>query len=174
MQEQHVAGGALDQSPDRGLVLRAGDEVSFPAAGHGSVFDFSGTLDDVDHSGNPAPTFRGPPRFSQPSLGSQAPHQLPAQAATPAHIEASVDGLVTHAHAGVVGEQQLEPSAELLRAVLGMQPVLHMLSQPVIDLEQSSLRATGATISYSLGDSCPVARLPANEPAAQLSAHSRG
>jgi hypothetical protein len=97
--------------------------------------------------------------------------------ATTLHVKAAVHGvvtgLVTHAHARVTRKQEHEPPADLLGAGLGMQPILHVRTQPVVEREPARLWPPGTLIGQGLSHRRPVARLAANRPAPQLSAHRR-
>jgi len=73
----------------------------------------------------------------------------------------------------VIGEQENQPPADLLGAVFGMQPILHLLAKPVLEREHPRLRPLRTLIGQGLGDRGPVARLSAHSPAPQLPAHRR-
>jgi hypothetical protein len=113
---------------------------------HRAVQSFRRALRNVDHAGDASSPFGGAPGLAQRSPGAQALDQLPSQTAATLHVKAAVDGLVAHTHARVVREQQNEPPADLLGAVLGMQPILHVLAEPVVEREHPHLRPPGTLI----------------------------
>ena len=57
VQQHHVAGGALDEGADRGRGVLADDQVAFPVAGHGPVFDLGWPFADHHHARGCGPRF---------------------------------------------------------------------------------------------------------------------
>src|SRR3982075_3288482 len=49
VQQHDIAGGPLHQGADGGVVVLGDDQVAFPVAGHGAVFDLGGTIRDHHH-----------------------------------------------------------------------------------------------------------------------------
>jgi hypothetical protein len=174
VQQHDVAGGSLDQGPDRGLVRRAGDQVALPVARHSAVGHLSRAFADVDHVRDPAAALCGlAVRPAQRSTGAQASRQVSSQRAASLHIQALVDGLVRHPHLHLGGEVQQQTPADLLGAVLQQQPLLHMFTQPVVARQQRDLRPPGPGVGSRLGDGSPVPALAAHRPPAQLPADRR-
>ena len=161
---------SLDECANRGFVLRPGNEVPLPVPWNRTIGGLRGTLGDVDHAGDASAPFGCPPGLAERSPGPQACHQLSAQATTALHVEAAIDRLVGDAHRLVVCVVDQQAVADLLGAVLGMQPILHVLTQPVIALEHPCLRAPGALVSQGLSHGGSIAGLAAHGPAAQLPA----
>jgi hypothetical protein len=142
-------------------------------AWHRPIEGFRWSLRDVDHAGEASSPFGGAPGLAQRPAGAQVLDQLPPQAAAALHVKAAVDGFVAHPHSAMVGEQENEPPADLLGAVLGMQPILHVFAEPVVDREPARLGSPSTLIGQGLSHRRPVAGLAANGSAAQLSAHRR-
>ncbi len=57
--QQRVAGAALHERPDRGLVVLADDQVSFPVARDRAVISLLGALGDIDHVRDPVAALAG-------------------------------------------------------------------------------------------------------------------
>ena len=77
VQEQHEAGGALDEGADGAAAAFAQDEVAFPVAGHGTVGCLGGSFGEHDHAGDPATSVDGCRAScgrSGPSAGSGPAH----------------------------------------------------------------------------------------------------
>ncbi len=174
MQQDQESGGSLDESSDRRLVLLAGDQVALPMSRDRSVVGLGRSFGDIHHAGQSAPPFGGAAGLAQCASGAQALDQLSTQAPAALDVEALVDGLVTHAHRRVVGKQQAESSADLLGAVLGIETILHVVSEPVIRSEFPLLGAAGSLVSQGLGDRRAVARFATDRSSLQLAADRRG
>jgi hypothetical protein len=103
VEEEQVAGHALDEGPDGACVVPADDEVPFPVAGNRAVVGLGGTLADHHHVRHGTGPLRGALGLSPGASRSQASGEFPAQFSPALHVEALVDRLVAHAHPGVVG-----------------------------------------------------------------------
>ena len=160
-----------DECPDRGSVLRPGNEVPSQCPG---------TARSAASAGRSAtltmPATRPRRSVVRRVLRSARPvrrHVTSSRRRPPTtalHVEAAVDCLVGDAHRLVVWVVDQQAVADLLGAVLGMQPILHVLTQPVIALEHPRLRTPGALVSQGLGHGGSIAGLAAHGPAAQLPA----
>jgi integrase len=120
------------------------------------VQGFRRPLRDADHAREAASPLAGAPGLAQCPAGAQALDQLAPQPAAALYVKAAVDGLVAHAHARIVRKQQNEPPADLLGAVFGMQPILHVFTQPAVEHEPAWLRAVGTLICEGLSHRRPV------------------
>jgi hypothetical protein len=72
VEEHDVAGGTLDQGPDRGPAGLADDEVTLPVAGNGPVGHLGGTFGDHHHVGDPAPVVEAGALAANGPAGPQA------------------------------------------------------------------------------------------------------
>ena len=113
VQQDHEAGGTLDQCADRGTVVAADDQVAFPVAGHGSVGDLGRAFADHDHVGDPASVLCASAWSTLGAAGAEAAGEFSAQLAAALDVEGFVDGLVGHPHLRPVGERLAEPPSDL-------------------------------------------------------------
>ena len=143
-------------------------------ARHSAVGHLGRAFADVDHVRDPAAALCGlAVRLAQRPAGAQASRQVSSQRAASLHVQALVDGLVRHPHLHLRGEIQRQAPADLLGAVLQQQPLLDMLTQPVVVRQQRDLRPPGPHVGSRLGDGGPVPALAAHRPPAQLPADRR-
>jgi hypothetical protein len=161
VEQQHEAGGALDEGSDRGAVVLADDEVALQMAGNGAVGDFGRTLGDPHHVRDLPATLEPPLRAALGPARSQAAGELSAQLTAALDEEGLVDCLVAHVHRLVVGELDPETSGDLL----GRPPLL----EPHGDLraerageELRGLRTTSACIRSMVRPHCSVVGTFAN------------
>ena len=127
VQQHHEPGGALHQRADRRLAgprptIRSpsqcpGTARSSASAGRSLMITMPGDL--------PAPLAVLAPRPAQRPPGPQARRQLPAQRPAALHVERLVDRLVRHPHLRIVRELPPQPSRDLLRRPVLLQPGLH-------------------------------------------------
>ena len=189
--EHRVAGGALDQRADRGLVVFAEQQVAFPVTGDRAVVGFLGALGDVDHVGDPVAALTGSPsRLAQRAAGPQAGGQLAFERAAGGHIQRLVDRLARHPHLRVGGEPHSQSRRDLRRRVLACQVLLDDLAQRRVDrklgrlgtlgsLPGQRVRAAGAILPPGVGVAAQLARdrrwgatQPPRDPADRLTAGS--
>ena len=118
--DQHgVAGGALDQGGDRGLVGFAHDQIAFPVAGYRPVLDLGGTVADHDHRVDEpmGALIRGAVRFAAGAPGPKCLGYFAFQAAAGLEVQRLVDRFVAHPHTLVVGEVLDAADARSVRRV---------------------------------------------------------
>ena len=106
VQQEHQAGGALDQRADSAARVRAQDQIAFPVARHGAVIRFCRALRDHHHAGEPSAAFLSAARPPRGAPRSEASGQFSAKLAAPLNEQRSIDRLVAHAHRGIVGMVQ--------------------------------------------------------------------
>jgi hypothetical protein len=108
---------ALDQRGNM-RILRTRNQVAFPMAGNGAVFNLSGTFADRycihDLSSSLALSGRllgAPHRAPRAQMAKQLPLQDPARL----EEQTAVNRLMGYAHAPILGKLRLEPAGDLLR-----------------------------------------------------------
>jgi hypothetical protein len=75
-------------------------------ARYGTISDCGGAFGDVDHAGDPAPSFDAAALLADGSSRPQTSGQLTLQLAPSLHEQRLVDRLVAHPHLRVIGEVQ--------------------------------------------------------------------
>jgi len=114
--QQHVAGCALDQGADRRCPVGADDQVAFPVTGHRPVLDLGRPVADHDHRIDEPGSAGGrvTVRLAAGAPGAQRGGDLPAQAAAGLQVERLVDRLRAHPHLRLVGVVDAQSVADLL------------------------------------------------------------
>ncbi len=128
--QHHVAGGALDERADGGLVRLADDQVAFPVPGDGPVRGLGRAFADHHHVWRHArlALVGVPVRSAHGASGAQSAGEFTAQFAARLDVEGLVDRFVGHAHLQPGGEARPKRVADLLRAPLHCQVVLDELA----------------------------------------------
>ena len=116
-QQHREPGGAFDERADRRAV-QAEDEVAFPVAGNGPIFDLGGAFADHDLRCDEllAASAGASSRHPKRPTGSQASDQLALERAAALDEERLIDRLVGDAHGLIIGEVDPETVRDLFRA----------------------------------------------------------
>jgi hypothetical protein len=114
MQQQDVAGGALDERADSRAPGLADDEVSLPMAGDRAIGDLGRPLADHDHVDDSPVGLGSGPRPPLGPPGPQAAAQLASQFASPLNEQGLVDRLVRHMHHRITRIHPAQPASDLL------------------------------------------------------------
>ena len=117
LQQHEKPGAAFDEGADRGAV-EADDQVALPVAGNRSVLGLGRALADQDllgHEALPARSAAGSGNAQRPP-GPQTGRELATQRSAPLDVQGLVDRLVRDPHRLIIGEIDLEPVSDLLRA----------------------------------------------------------
>lgn len=177
--EQHVAGAALNQSADGGGAVLADDQVSLPVPGHRPVSCLGRPLADHHHGvGEPLLPLLGLTAWPAPGTsGAQGTGQFTTQLAAALDVEGLVDGLMDHVHLRPVGKACPKSLADLLRAPAFVQVELDEDPQFRALPYLPRLRPGPAGIGASLGGEravVPLAAGPDSTVAVNLPADGRG
>ncbi|CUH47827.1 hypothetical protein RUA4292_02003 [Ruegeria atlantica] len=131
LHEHDIARAPLHQRRDE-AVLRAGDQVTFPVAGNGAVFDSGRAFPDRDRIldlTEPIPLQASMARPADGTCRAQMCKQLLLQNATGLDKQASVDRFVRHTLALVVGMLALQPTRDLLRRPLAFELLSYCVTE---------------------------------------------
>jgi len=79
VQQEHVPGGPLDESADRGATVAADEQITLPVTGDRSVIFIRRPLADHDHVSELARVLPAPPRTPPDPSSPQTSSQLAAQ-----------------------------------------------------------------------------------------------
>ena len=127
--QQGVAAAAFHDGGDGGLGAGTDDQVAFEVARHGPVGGLGRALADRDPAAARGRRCGWAAGFAQLPTGPQARGELTVQPATRLNVDRLVDRLVRHPHLRLIGKVQPQPASDLLGAVLGGQPRLHLFLQ---------------------------------------------
>ena len=108
-------------------VARPAQQIAFPMAGNGAIFDFRRSFADgngIDDLALGVPVNAGVPRAADPPLGAKVLNQLLFQRSARLHEQAAINGFVRHAQALVVGILHFSHPEICLR-----RPVLHQFTR---------------------------------------------
>ena len=150
VEQEHIAGGSLDQRADSALVVGAHDEVSLPVTRDSSVVDLGGTIRDHDHAGHVAPAVDGAYVFALGSPRAQTASELPAQLAPSLDIERLIDRLVADLHAWIIAELEPETLGDLLGRPELFEPSGDLVAEAFLG-EFEGLRPLSAATSSAMG-----------------------
>ena len=155
VEQQHVAGAALDQRADRRSSGLPDDQVALPVARNGPISHLCGAITDHHHVGVVTPCLDAALGPSGDPARPQAAHQLPAELTPALDEEVPIDRLVAHPHHRIVWIVRTQAESDLL----GRPPLL----EPGRDLggqsgtrELEGLRALGTGSRSFLALPCPV------------------
>ena len=117
VQQHREPGGALHEGANRGLV-EPDDQVAFPVARHRPVHDVGRPLGDHDLRGDErlAAAPRARPGHPQRAPGAQTGDELALERAAALDEQGLIDRLVRDPHGRILGEVELQPVRDLLRA----------------------------------------------------------
>src|ERR1700734_2643798 len=104
VQEQHVAGGALDQGAHGRTAAGTEDQVTLPVPGHRPVLDLSRTIADHDHVRDPRAVSLAALSLAGDATTAQTARELAPEFASALDKEGLVDRLVAHPHHRIVRE----------------------------------------------------------------------
>ena len=110
-------GRAFDERADR-RAFQPDDQVALPVPGDGAVLGLGGPFADHHLGGDVRPGLALGPgaRDAQRPAGAQTGDQLALERAAALDVERLVDRLVADPHGLIIGEVDLEPVRDLLRA----------------------------------------------------------
>lgn len=128
--EHEEPGRALDEGPDRGLLVLADDEITLPVPGNGPVGDLERALGDHDHRvGVARLTLLGHAAgFATSAPGAQRGHELAPQPAARLDVDRLIDRLCAHVHLRPAGEAGPEHDGDLFRTPPQVQMLLDEVS----------------------------------------------
>src|SRR6059058_1697789 len=156
-------------------VLSSGQQIAFPVARDRSVFRFRWPFADRDGIDDLPPCMSmlaEMARATHAPLRPQVVHQLFFQYATRLNEQTTVDGLVRHAHALVVGIPILQPPGNLLGRPVQNQFTRNDISQLAVHGQRAALGSQSRLPSLSVRIMGTIGRTAAM--AYDLSAHCRG
>src|SRR5262249_9527720 len=117
VQQHREPGGALHEGTNRGLV-QPDDQVTFPVARYRPLGDFGWPLGDHDLRGDEllAAALRACPGYPQRAPSAQTGDELALERAAALNEQRLIDRLVRDPHGLILGEVELQPVRDLLRA----------------------------------------------------------